>query len=165
MFDWLRQPKLDPRLPAPEDEYDRAVLGDVARVGWSVIQINPDDPENEPPYSFSVGLFHTHKHPEIILMGLPHPIAGAIINSIADMVKMGARLDVDRVYDDFTNAGNVFKTVDPRYYEQYVGYALWLYRSHNFPMLQCVWPLKSGLYPWDEGYPPEGAEIQPYLGR
>jgi hypothetical protein len=40
----------------------------------------------------------------------------------------------------------------------------WKLPSPQFPMLQCVWPLKSGLYPWDGDYSPEGAEFQPYLG-
>jgi hypothetical protein len=169
MFDWLKRQKATPagaaRLPAPKDDYDRAILGDIARVGWSVIQINPDDPRSQPPYSFSVGLYHTHGHPEVILLGLNHAVAGSIINNIGGLVMLGRKIEPDRRYDDFTNAGTVFKVVDSRFYEKYVGYARWLYGGSNFPMLQCVWPLKSGLYPWDHGYPPEGAHVQPFLGR
>jgi len=47
------------------------------------------------------------------------------------------------------SAAVVFKKVDPRYYKEYVGYAGWLHGGADFPMLQCVWPLKSGLFPWD----------------
>ena len=163
MLDWLRKPKADSGLPAAEDAHDVAILGDIAKIGWSVIQIN-EGPAN-PIYSFSVGLYHTHKHPEIIVFGLPHPVAGSIINSIGAMIVLGKKIESDRLYDDFTNSGNVFKTVDPSKYEQYCGYARWLYKGSNFPMLQCVWPLKSGQYPWDAGYPPEGAQFQPLISR
>lgn len=163
MFDWFRKPKTDPRFPPAEDNYDRAVFGDIERVGWSVLQINPEDPETEIPFSYSLGLFHSYRHPEIILLGLPHEVAGTIINGIGVTVASGERIEPNRFYDDFTNTGNVFKVVDPRHYPEYCGYALWFYHGDDFPVLQCVWPLKSGQYPWDEDYPPEGAEFQPLL--
>jgi hypothetical protein len=153
-------------LPAPQDDYDRAILGDIRRVGWSVIQIEPDDEDDPGPvYSFSVGLLHTHGHPEIILLGLPHEVAGQIINGIGDAAAAGGRIEPGRTYDDFASVPLAFVTVDPAHYKEYVGYALWLYGGPAFPMLQCVWPLKSGHYPWDAGYDKEGAAIQPLLGR
>lgn len=153
-------------LPAPEDDHDRAILGDIRRVGWSVIQINPDD-ENDtgPVYSFSVGLYHTHGHPEVILLGLPHEVAGPIINDIGAAVAGGRRVEPGQAYDDFASVPLAFVAVDPAHYREYVGYALWLYGGPGFPMLQCVWPLKSGHFPWDRGYDERGATVQPLLGR
>jgi hypothetical protein len=53
MFNWFKREKAAAaqagRLPTPKDDYDRAILGDIARVGWSVIQIDPNDPETDPP--------------------------------------------------------------------------------------------------------------------
>jgi hypothetical protein len=154
------------KLPAPQDDHDRAILGDIHRVGWSVIQIEPDD-ENDPGpvYSFSVGLFHRHDHPEIILLGLSHPVAGQIINDIGDAVAAGQRIEPGRTYDDFASVPLAFVVVDPAHYKEYVGYARWLYGGSEFPMLQCVWPLKSGHFPWDKGYDKAGAAIQALLGR
>ena len=47
MFDWLKGRKASAagpaRLPAPTNDYDRAILGDIARIGWSVIQTTLDD--------------------------------------------------------------------------------------------------------------------------
>ncbi len=63
MFSWFKKNKLEPRLPTPKDKYDRSVLADIAKVGWSVICID-DGPT---PYQFSVGLYHSHNHPEIII--------------------------------------------------------------------------------------------------
>ena len=166
MLNWfrkLRKQRSAPQLPPAKDEYDRAVLADIARVGWSVICIEADGQEATTPFAFSVGIYHTHQHPEIIMLGLPPQVAGTIINQIGAMIVLGNKIEPDRKYEEFTNTGNIFKTVDPKHYEAYCGYARWLYRGDDFPMLQCVWPLKSGHYPWDEGYPPEGAEVQPLL--
>ena len=96
-------------------------------------------------------------------MGLRTDVAGYIINQIGGTVNLGTKIEPDRKCDEYTNAGNYFKKVNPRHYEEYCGYARWLYRGSDFPMYQCVWPLKSGHYPWDEGYPPEGTQIQPLL--
>lgn len=155
------------KLPAPEDDGDRAILGDISRVGWSVIQIDPDDGDDTGPvYSFSIGLFHTHGHPEIILLGLRHEVAGQIINDIGGAVALGQKIELGRTYDeDFASVPLAFVEVDPSNYKQYVGYALWLYGGPRFPMLQCVWPLKSGHFPWDKGYDKRGASIQPLLSR
>ena len=156
---------MEKKLPAAQNDYDRAVLGDIGRIGWSVIQINPDKPDDSDPlYSFSLGLFHTHNHPEIILLGLPHPIAGQIINNIGGLVLLGQRIEPG-FNDKLASVPLAFVEVDPGYYKQYLGYALWLYGGPHFPMLQCVWPLKSGHFPWDEGYDKRGASIQPFLGR
>jgi hypothetical protein len=157
---------MEKKLPDAQDDYDRAILGDIDRIGWSVIQINPDKPEDPGPlYSFSVGLFHTHDHPEIILLGLKHAVAGQIINNIGGVIALGQRIEPNKPNTDFSSVPLVFVEVDPAHYKEYVGYALWLYGGPRFPMLQCVWPLKSGHYPWDEGYDKAGAAIQPFLGR
>jgi hypothetical protein len=157
---------VEKQLPEAQDDYDRAVLDDIRRIGWSVIQINPDSPDDPGPlYSFSVGLFHTHDHPEIILLGLKHAVAGQIINDIGGLVLLGQRFESGRAYDGLASVPLMFVEVDPAHYRQYVGYALWLYGGPRFPMLQCVWPLKSGHFPWDEGYDRRGATIQPFLGR
>src|SRR5579872_7262716 len=116
------------KLPDAQDDYYRAILGDIQRIGWSVLQINPDEPDDPGPlYSFSVGLFHTHDHPEIILLGLKHSVAGQIINDIGGLVLLGRRIEPGRVYDDLASVPLAFVEVDPAHSKQYVGYALWLY--------------------------------------
>ena len=54
--------------------------------------------------------------------------------------------------------------VNPRYYSDYIGFALWYYRKHCFPLYQVVWPNNEGLYPWYENAPKAFKEWQPLLG-
>ena len=74
-------------LPQPEDDHDRKVLGDIERVGWTIIGIKEE--EALPGYCFSVGMYHTLGHPEILLMGLRAEIAAHLINDIGDAVRAG----------------------------------------------------------------------------
>jgi hypothetical protein len=139
-------------LPWPEDEHDRAILGHIAEHGWSVIGI--EDEGGEPPYSFSVGFYRTLGVPELLIMGQKPENAQGLINNAGELMRGGRRFRTNRRTSGLLEGyPAVFVAVDPRYYREYVGYARWLYRGDDFPMLQLVWPDREGHFPWDEGYP------------
>jgi hypothetical protein len=46
----------------------------------------------------------------------------------------------------------------------HLGYALWFYCGMGFPVLQVVWPDRSGHFPWDPKCVLD-ALIQPVLGH
>jgi hypothetical protein len=124
-------------LPIAKDDADRKLLADVQRVGWHILGIHED--EDAPAYAFSVGLFHTFEHPEIIIFGLPHETVGRMINIIGFQVQAGTRFKANDQSNDVAEGFPVtFKMVPKDSYHQYIGYALWFYRSFDFPVLQCV---------------------------
>src|SRR5437016_3632119 len=137
---------IGPEPPAPEDDRDRKLLGDIERVGWTVIGVLAD--EEGPGFSYSVGLFHTLGHPELLLMGLRPQTAHQLINSIGGMARDGERFEAGKRYEGIA-AGFplVFVEMERRYYKEYLGYAGWFYRGPDFPVLQCVWPDKQGVFP------------------
>ena len=51
------------------DDNDRKLLQDVAEVGWHVVLIAEE--AGTPGWAFSVGLYHTFRHPEVVVFGLP----------------------------------------------------------------------------------------------
>jgi len=63
----MDDPKNKP-LPAPQGDSDRKLLADVQGHGWHVIGVETD--EEEPGFAYSIGLYHTFRHPEIIVFGL-----------------------------------------------------------------------------------------------
>ena len=144
----------------PEDDYDRKLLHDVKEHGWHLVGI--DDEDEGPAYVFSVGIFHTLGHPEICMFGLSSTqTMGQIINGIGDLIKSGQSFDdweaSDEVLEDYSC---MFRTVDPKLYREYFGYARWFYEGDDFPMLQCVWPDGDHNYPWDADY---NAQSQPVM--
>src|SRR5689334_5438210 len=79
-------------LPEPEDDRDRAILAHIAEFGWSVMGIELDD--EGPSYSFSLGLYHTFGHPELIIVGQKPLVAQGLINHASEMIR-GERSFVD----------------------------------------------------------------------
>jgi hypothetical protein len=150
-------------LPEPEDDRDRKLLADIARVGWAVIGI-PEDDEG-PGYAFSVGLYRTFGHPEVILIGLPWKLSYRFINDIGAAVKAGKQYEPGREYDDLVEGyPAVFVAVDRGHYKEYLGTAGWFYRGWDFPVVQMVWCDRDRCWPWDAGKAPKYWRRQPLLG-
>ena len=152
------------KLPLPEDDSDRKLLADIERVGWHIVGVDADD--EGPGYAFSVGLFHTLEHPEIIIFGLSNETAAELINVIGVHVQGGARFHAGDQSNDVADGFSVaFTEVPTDAYREYIGYALWFYESFDFPVLQCVWPDKSGLFAWQDGYDNRFDQLQPVLAN
>lgn len=152
------------QLPTAEDDSDRKLLADIDRIGWHVVGIEEDD--EGPPYAFSVGLFHTFEHPEIIIFGLNHEVAANLINNIGEQIRNGVRYiegeESEHIVEGYAVA---FRHVPKTSYRQLVGYARWFYRSDDFPALQCIWPDPAGRFPWQEGYDHGFLSRQPLLEK
>jgi hypothetical protein len=150
-------------LPLAEDDSDRKLLSDIQEVGWHIVVIEADD--TGPGYAFSVGLFHSYDHPEIIIFGLKQEIAMQFINNIGVQVKSGIRYSSGTEVDELANLRSAFLDVPQSHYREYIGYALWFYEAFDFPVLQCIWPDKSGRFAWEEGYDVRFSKLQPILGH
>lgn len=61
---------------------DKKLLSDIDSHGWHVLKIMDDD--NGSSFCYSVGLFKTFNHPEIIIIGLKPDLAHTLINNIGE---------------------------------------------------------------------------------
>ena len=150
------------KLPEPVDDCDRKLLSDIERVGWHILNIEGDD--EGPPYSFSVGFYHTLHHPEILIIGIPHETAVELLNTFGLLIKRGAKFKIgDQSLEIIQELPLAFTDVPTDCFREYLGYAVWFYQSVDFPVLQCVWPDKAGLFPWEAGYDNRLSQRQPVL--
>lgn len=148
--------------PVPQDDHDRKLLADVQGHGWHVIGVEAD--EEGPGFAYSIGLFHTFRHPEFIVFGLTVKVMHPIINSIGEQVRKGSKFGHLDEADDVVEGYNVcFHTVERKHYREYLGYARWFYQGDDFPILQCVWPDKEHRYPWHPDFNENLAARQPVL--
>src|SRR5262249_36094228 len=144
------------------DDTDLQVINDVAEYGWHVILIPEED--DLPPFAFSIGLFHTFQHPEILIIGQKIENMHQIINGIGESIREGATFLENQSYLDVVEGYDcVFVRVAPEYYDEYLGYAQWFYQSKDFPTLQCVWPDRQHHFPWDDDASEWIRRIQPVL--
>lgn len=147
------------------DEDEQQLLDDVAEHGWHLIAVAAD--ESGPAFVYSVGFFHTLGHPEVILFGLDSIQAmGQIVNSIGDLIREGHRFEdgteTDRLLEGYACR---FRQVPNDVYPDYLGYAMWFYRPDAFPAVQCFWPDRAGLFPWEPGCAASTRERQPILAH
>ena len=143
---------------------EKKVFDDIEKYGVHVIYIMED--EQGPGFGFSIGLYETYNHPEIIMVGLKHDITHSLINSIADTIKKGSVFTPNQFYPGITEGFDCyFLEVEEAFYRDYLGYANWYYKNINFPVLQCVYPTTKGVYPWEKDWPESLNKLQLLLGQ
>jgi hypothetical protein len=144
-------------------EGDKKLLSDIEEYGLHVIYVLED--ESGPGFGYSVGLFHTYNHPEILIIGLKQELIHSIINSIGDEVKKGNKFESKSFYSNLIEEFDCyFIDVKEEFYKEYVGYGLWYYEYNEFPLLQCIYPTIKGVYPWEKEWPDSIKDLQPILG-
>lgn len=131
--------------------------------GWAVV--NVEESAALPPYSYSVGLFKTYSHPEVIVFGLAAPTLQQIINTIGVAVKAGRSFDEvstsDKVLSGFKCA---FRPVPGEAASALMGLAVTYYGS-PVPAIHCIWPDREGRFPWDAGATADYRRLQPALSE
>ncbi len=148
----------DPRC----DVFEQKILADVAQYGWHVMKVL--EKADSPGWAYSIGLYRAFRHPEIVVFGLNGDLMHAIINFIGQDIRSGKGFEPDKKYADLIEGYLcTFKTVSVAWYYPFLGYANWFYKGMDYPVLQCIWPDKKSLYPWDSGFNPNWVYAQPLL--
>ena len=151
-----------PEMPTPETEVDRRLLDDVEAQGWHVMRVPPRG--NTPGWAFSVGLHHRFDHPEIIVFGLPPEALFNLVDRIASRVASGDCFSPgstsDRILEGYTCG---IQPVMRRWYQAFLGYAIWFYGDEEFPVVQFRWPDRGNRRPEHPDFDGELASLQPFL--
>jgi hypothetical protein len=146
------------------DDAERKVIADVERFGWHCVNVLEES--GDPPWSFSVGFYHSWKQPELIVVGLKREAAHAVLNIVAGTIAAGGTLDYSRSTDELLEGYSCcFVEVPTRHYYEYVGIARWFYSGNKFPLYQVVWPSKEGHFPWHHEARESFRQWQPVLGE
>jgi hypothetical protein len=145
-----------------DSESEQKVIDDIANFGWHCVSIHPEG--ELVGYAFTVGLFQTYGHPELIIFGLSAKVAHQILAIAADAAKSGAPIDLTQPTDALINdyLCCVVEVPASQYYE-HVGYCRWYYQGNGFPLYQVVWPSRDGVYPWDQHATPGFRAAQPVI--
>jgi hypothetical protein len=144
-------------------EIDRKLQDDIEEFGLQVMYVMEDD--HGPDFSYSIGLFESYRHPEIIIVGLKQQLAHILINNMANDIKEG-KVYVPLSYeaDILDNFNCYIIEVEKLNYDNYVGQAQRYYEGDGFPLLQCIYPTVKGIYPWEDKWPESIKNLQAILG-
>jgi hypothetical protein len=145
-------------------DLEKIVIANVNEFGWHCVNVIEDN--NHPPWSYTIGLYETWQHPELIVIGRSRATSHAILKTLADDIEMNSPPKLGNS-DGHRLLGMKYQVVqvDTRYYSDYVGFALWFYRKRRFPLYQIVWADTDGLYPWHPQASKHFKEWQPILSR
>lgn len=136
----------------------------IEKYGLVVNQIEAT--EYLPSFAYSIGLWETYKHPEIICFGLSIELMHEIINDVAALIKDGQTIVAGEVNTEiFKDARAAFLPVDKRNIADYFNPAISYYNTDDFPALQLVWADEADLLPWETGFDKSLIHYQPLLDR
>ncbi len=133
---WLRR----------DEAMDRVRAG-VAEHGWWVIQI-PGGSEVEPGFAYTIGLWSSYRHPELIVVGMEPETAHAVLNELGRRIKAGVACEPGLDLDDILKGVplRVREVIAPASYAEHVGWAIAYHRA-PFPLWQVLWPERNGVFP------------------
>ncbi len=107
--------------------------------------------EHSPQFSYSVGLFKTYKHPEIIVFGLDEDVAHGILNALARRIKAGEKFEAGTMDNKTVTGFDVlFEDVSAEGIRERMRSARWFNGSVSFPAVQLFWPDENGIFPTDD---------------
>ena len=148
-----------------EDEQERETVEDIRKFGTHIKHVF-DAEGKDPEFSYTVGLWHTHHHPEVIIVGLKQSLRHILLNNLNIEIGKG------RVFTDGLSAKDVldgytcyFQELPKELYREYLGWDAWFYDHWDFPAVQMLWPNIHGVYPWDSNASKEMQWQQPVLTK
>ncbi|MDO9405169.1 MAG: DUF4262 domain-containing protein [Polaromonas sp.] len=146
-----------------EDAPEQKVIDDVAFYGWHCVNVLAEGKDS--PFSYTVGLFHTYQHPELIIFGLPSEVAHQVLNIAAVAIRDNKPINMNQPTDELLEGYSCcFVEVPNNQYAEHVGFARWFYLDDKFPVYQVVFPSRDGRFPWDPSSTDAFRALQPVLG-
>ncbi len=140
-----------------DKKYLEQINANIEKSGCHIIQVMAD--ENNPEFSYTIGLYQRFNHPEVIIIGLKNTLSAILLNNMAYEIERGRNFVNgeyhEGILDDFVC---YFGEVPKSEYKDHVGWAMWFYGYEDFPLMQCVPPTVEGKFPWDKDFP-EDAEF------
>jgi hypothetical protein len=147
------------------DAREEFIQRHVNDTGWAVQLVTNDEGEDLPEFAYTIGLYRNYKQPELIMLGLELATMHDILNLCGERVKAGESLPLESPMEQVLEGCPVrFRAVRaPESYAEHLGYALWFYDGPEFPVVQLIWPDKTGRFPDDPTTSEEFRKLQPLL--
>jgi hypothetical protein len=141
---------------------DQTVRRNVEKYGWDV-NLVLEEP-GTPGWAYSIGLYRSFKHPEVLIFGLAKELAHALINDIGADVRNGKTFRSGARYPELLESVVChFQNIEKCWYTPFLGRAVAFYNGQNFPVLQCIWPDKQSRFPWEADFRRDWLWAQPLL--
>lgn len=127
-----------------------------------------DDPRGPfPTYSYTFGLEALIGHPEICIVGLSAVASRGLLDMTVNLLRQGVELPFDQPFVGLLDneLRSMLVSVDvTKHAERFVTPPI-IYGDQPWRMVQLVWPDRTGVFPWEDGWPHEMRLTQPLLDQ
>jgi hypothetical protein len=157
-----------PDQPWALDEPRATVVAAIDRRGWAVRQV-PAGVVGDQPFAYTVGLFSSYRHPELITFGAREQVLRYLLDVAGKRIRKGARAPLGQPVDWtrrlFRRGYPIqFREVrDPASYACYLRAAIRHHGPGQVPLLQLVWSDEERRFPGDPGVRASFTDAQPFL--
>lgn len=132
--------------------------------GWCAEPVPAREDPPTPGYTYTIGFERTYGQPEVVIFGLQPVAARGLLDLLATQFEAGISIPtgtfVGLLDDDLPAA---LLPIDLAEYGPLFPDAVAFFGDDGFRMSQFVWPDRSGLLPWNEGYDERLRLAQPVL--
>lgn len=142
-----------------------AVLYNIETHGVHITGVFSTTDDPGPDFTYTTGLAE-QEHPELIVFGLPAPVAGQILNDMTRRILDGHTYRSGQEHAGLLDGGVPLRihALPPDMSARHLTLSHRLYATPDrvVPALQVVWPARAdGGWPGEPDYPAEYAEAQP----
>lgn len=143
---------------------DRVLLADIEKNGIQIVF--DEDEEAQSSRAFTIGLWHTQKQPEIVVLGLPEELAERVLELVIDDIEDGVFCAAEQKREGIVHGYPVwFGKVTADQVRALLPEIAHAYGSADVPVLQLVYPDKQGRWPWDADVREGFRDAQPVLAH
>ncbi len=135
-----------------DDLFEKRLVLEVAEKGFSVV--------HQPGSCYTVGLWKTHQHPELIVFGLPPERGQQLLQDAAGRLPLQLHQETDALTEEYRLRT---ETVKLEHHREFLSYNRWFYRGDHFQAWQLTWPDPDHRFPEDPQHPERFRQLQPSL--
>ena len=128
-----------------------SIQENIEKYGWQYQYVFDENEEN-PSFSYTIGLEESYSHPEIMIFGLKREQMHNILSDLVRDIKEGRKFEPDVKTGDVVS-GNfevIFKPLKQELFSEYVGIAVDYYKK-SFRAYVMLWPDKHNILPTETG--------------
>ncbi|GAA4885054.1 DUF4262 domain-containing protein [Kitasatospora terrestris] len=150
-----------PRARRHRAEHWSSEMAHVRDHGWHVVGVGGGG--EVPNWAFTVGLWHSHRIPEVAMFSLELQGLMHWVDAAAAQLRDGASTEPGTLLPDVIDGYRVeVRPVDDSWYRPLFGTAVGFYRRSPVPFVQLLWPDREHRPPLD-GRASAGCRSQPGL--
>lgn len=120
------------------------IANNVLTRGYHLINVLGDARTEQPTVTYSVGLFHTFRHPEIVMFGIAKELSNVVLDTLIKnlVIEQKQNFIAGETYRGLTNRPAEFTIIPQNLVDAHLTGCRWFYSNNEFPVFECIWGIK-----------------------